>query len=102
MVGAFIPGSGRKYRIFCQRKDQKMAMQNACGPIWVFAEQMEGRIQDVSLQLIGKARELAGALNVAVEVVLLGDGLKDQIKFLFAAGADRVYPLRWKKNRRYC
>jgi electron transfer flavoprotein alpha subunit len=68
-----------------------MAMENTRGPVWVFAEQAEGRIQDVSLQLVGKARELAGALNVAVEVILLGDGMKDQIKFLFAAGADRVY-----------
>jgi electron transfer flavoprotein alpha subunit len=68
-----------------------MTREKTCGPIWVFAEQAEGRIQDVSLQLIGKARELAGALNTVVEVILLGDGVKVQTKLLFAAGADRVY-----------
>jgi len=68
-----------------------MTTENTCGPIWVYAEQAEGRIQDVSLQLIGKARELAGALNTSVEAILLGNGMKDQVQFLFAAGADRVY-----------
>lgn len=61
------------------------------GPVWVFAEQEEGRIQDVSLQLVGKARALAGVLNVTVEVILLGDRVKDQVQSLFAAGADRIY-----------
>ena len=68
-----------------------MKKEDMCGPVWVFAEQAKGRIQDVSLQLVGKARELAGALNTTVEVILLGDGMKDQVQFLFAAGADRVY-----------
>ena len=68
-----------------------MTRENTCGPILVFAEQMEGQIQDVSLQLVGKARELACALNTTVEVILLGDGMKNHVDFLFAAGADRIY-----------
>jgi electron transfer flavoprotein alpha subunit len=61
------------------------------GPVWVAAEQAEGRIQNVSLQLVGKARQLADELGACVEVVLLADGMKDRIDPLFAAGADRVY-----------
>jgi electron transfer flavoprotein alpha subunit len=68
-----------------------MTKENTYGPIWVLAEEEEGRIQDVSLQLIGKARELAGMLNAVVEVILLGEGMADQAPLLFAAGADRVY-----------
>jgi electron transfer flavoprotein alpha subunit len=68
-----------------------MTMKNICGPIWVFAEAAQGRIQDVSLQLIGKARDLADALKTGVEVILLGDKVKDHIPFLFVAGADKVY-----------
>ena len=68
-----------------------MIKEDTCGPIWVFAEQEEGRIQDVSLQLVGKARALAGELNTTVEVILLGDRIKDQVQPLFAAGADRIY-----------
>jgi electron transfer flavoprotein alpha subunit len=73
------------------QKDHKMTTDDVCGPIWVFAEQEEGRIQDVSLQLVSKARALADELNTIVEVILLGDGIKDQVQSLFAAGSDRVY-----------
>ncbi len=72
-------------------KGLRMTAEETFGPIWVFAEQAEGRIQDVSLQLVGKARKLADALNTSVEAILLGNGMKDQVQFLFAAGADRVY-----------
>ena len=68
-----------------------MKKEDTCGPIWVFAEQEEGRIQDISLQLIGKAHALADELNTTLEVILLGDRIKDQVQPLFAAGTDRVY-----------
>ncbi|MCP4691291.1 MAG: electron transfer flavoprotein subunit alpha/FixB family protein, partial [Desulfobacterales bacterium] len=61
------------------------------GPVWVVAEQMDCRILDVSMQLIGKARVLADELGVDVEAVLLGEGVAERIPDLFAAGADRVY-----------
>jgi len=48
-----------------------MKKEDTCGPIWVFAEQEEGRIQDISLQLIGKARAIADELNTTLEVILL-------------------------------
>ena len=66
-------------------------MENTCGPVWVIAEQADGRILTVSFQLIGQARKLADELGSPVEVVLLGDKLDEQIQPLFAAGADRVY-----------
>ncbi len=68
-----------------------MTREDARSPIWVFAEQAEGQVQDVSLQLVGRACELARALNTTVEVILLGDGMKEQVHSLFAAGADRIY-----------
>ena len=61
------------------------------GPVWVVAERVDGRIQNVSLQLVGKARQLADELNSCVEVVLLGHEMKNRIEPLFAAGADRIY-----------
>jgi electron transfer flavoprotein alpha subunit len=60
-------------------------------PVWVMAEQIDGRILTVSLQLIGQARRLADELQTSVEVVLLGDKLDGQTQQLFAVGADRVY-----------
>jgi len=67
------------------------AMENACSPVWVIAEQIDCRILAVSLQLIGQARKLAAELETSVEAVLLGDKIEEQTQQLFAAGADVVY-----------
>lgn len=61
------------------------------GPVWVIAEQVEGKIQAVSMQLIGQGRKLADELRASLEVVLLGNKLDGQTQLLFAAGVDRVY-----------
>lgn len=58
--------------------------------VYVFAEQRDGHIQNVALELLGKARELADTLNEKVVAILLGKGIKDQAQSLIAAGADKV------------
>jgi electron transfer flavoprotein alpha subunit len=58
--------------------------------VWVFIEQDEGQIAEVSLELLGKGREIADQLNSEVWGVLCGyqvDGLPEQI---IQAGADQV------------
>ncbi|MFC2046616.1 electron transfer flavoprotein subunit alpha/FixB family protein [Chloroflexota bacterium] len=61
------------------------------GPVWVIAEQMDGQILGVSLQLIGHARKLADELKTPVEAVMLGQTLDAHSRPLLAAGADRIY-----------
>src|SRR5574344_2781663 len=58
--------------------------------VFVFAEQREGNIQNVALELLGKARVLADALHQEVYAMLLGCGIKDKAKDLIAYGADKV------------
>lgn len=58
--------------------------------IYVFAEQREGVIQNVALELLGKAGELAQQLNEKVAAVLLGYKLENQAQELIAYGADVV------------
>lgn len=58
--------------------------------VYVFAEQRDGKIQNVALELLGKARELAESLNEKVVAVLLGNNIKDKAQSLIAAGADKV------------
>lgn len=58
--------------------------------VYVFAEQREGKIQNVALELLGKARDLADALNEKVCAVALGSGIKDLAQTLIAHGADEV------------
>ena len=56
----------------------------------VFAEQRDGVIQNVALELLGKARELADANNEKVVAILLGKNIKDKAQDLISAGADKV------------
>ena len=58
--------------------------------IYVFAEQRDGNIQKVALELIGKGRELADTLNQKVVAVLLGNEIKEKAGDLVEAGADGV------------
>jgi electron transfer flavoprotein alpha subunit len=61
------------------------------GDVWVFAEVDEGKIADVSLELLGKGRELANTLGVKLGAVILGHHTKCLADRLFAHGADIVY-----------
>ena len=58
--------------------------------VFVFVEQREGVIQNVGLELLGKARELADALNEKVYAMLLGHDLTTQAQECIAYGADTV------------
>ena len=58
--------------------------------VYVFVEQREGVIQNVGLELLGKARELADALNEKVYAMLLEHDLTTQAQECIAYGADTV------------
>ncbi|MBR1627093.1 MAG: electron transfer flavoprotein subunit alpha/FixB family protein [Bacteroidales bacterium] len=58
--------------------------------IFVFVEQRDGKIQNVGLELLGKARELADNLGQEVHALFLGQNIKSQAQELIAYGADKV------------
>lgn len=58
--------------------------------VYVFVEQRDGEIQRVSLELLGKGRELADKLNEEVTAVVLGHDIKDNLNELIYFGADKV------------
>ena len=59
--------------------------------IWVFCEQRDGELQNVALELIGVARELAEKTGEKVAALLLGHNVKSKAQELIAYGADQVY-----------
>lgn len=59
--------------------------------VWVFAEQREGVLHPVSLELLGKACELAEALGQEVAALLLGDGIGPLAETLVRYGAQKVF-----------
>jgi electron transfer flavoprotein alpha subunit len=60
------------------------------GRVWIFAEYSDGELARVSLELLWKGRELAGALNSQVWAILLGCGVTALAEELIYGGADRV------------
>lgn len=58
--------------------------------VWVFAEQKEGRLRRVSLELLGKGRELANKLSVDLAAILPGENVGDLCTELIDYGADKV------------
>ena len=60
------------------------------GAIWVVAETLAGRLRPVTLELLGRACELADMLHTCVDAVLLGDDVAHHAATLAAYGADTV------------
>lgn len=58
--------------------------------VWVFAEQQDGKLSKISLELLGQGRNLADKLGEKVTTILLGESVKDLAQDLIAYGADRV------------
>ncbi len=58
--------------------------------VWVFAEQREGELQKVSLELLGEGRKIADKLGVKLTALLLGDNVKSLADTLGRHGADEV------------
>jgi electron transfer flavoprotein alpha subunit len=69
--------------------------------VWVFAEQRDGQLNRVSLELLGKARELGQALGQEVGAVLVGSQVSKMSDTLIRYGADKVYLVQHKALARY-
>ncbi|MEW8971742.1 electron transfer flavoprotein subunit alpha/FixB family protein [Mesobacillus jeotgali] len=59
--------------------------------VWVFIEVNDGKIEGVSLELLGAGRKLADKLEVPLSGVMLGEGVMPLANEVIYAGADQVY-----------
>ncbi|MDE6198670.1 MAG: electron transfer flavoprotein subunit alpha/FixB family protein [Muribaculaceae bacterium] len=57
----------------------------------VYCEFEDGKVADVSLELLTKGRHLADQLGVKLEALVIGDNLKDVEKQIAPYGADVIY-----------
>jgi len=78
-----------------------MIEPNRNGEVWVFAEQEDGVLHDVSLELCGKARELADNVGVRTGAVLIGSQLGKLTDQLISHGIDTVYVVDEKRLDHY-
>lgn len=63
----------------------------------VYCEFEDGKVADVSLELLTKGRQLANKLGVRLEALVIGDNLTDIEKQLFPYGVDVVYKVADKR-----
>ena len=68
---------------------QKMDISQFKG-VWVVAEHYKKKIHNVSLQLLGKGRELADLLQVSLSLVILGTDFDDKLKEFSLYGMDEI------------
>ncbi|MDO5552117.1 MAG: electron transfer flavoprotein subunit alpha/FixB family protein [Planctomycetia bacterium] len=78
-----------------------MIEKNPNGEVWVFAEQEDGKLQDVVIELCGKARDLADRLQTKVGAVLPGHNVENAAKELIMWGVDNVYLIDDAKLARF-
>jgi len=69
--------------------------------VWVFAEQRDGALSRVSLELLGKAQGLAADLGQEISAVLLGYQVSGLTGNLFEYGANHVYLAQHKALKDY-
>jgi electron transfer flavoprotein alpha subunit len=70
-------------------------MNEVKNAVWVMAEQFEGKLKEVSFELLSRGRLLADKLGVPLVSVLIGNGVsKTDLMRLIKQGADEVYEVQ--------
>jgi electron transfer flavoprotein alpha subunit len=59
--------------------------------VWAFAEQEDGHLHDVGLELLSKGRRLADKLTAPLTAVLIGNQVRGLVPTLYSYGADYVF-----------
>ena len=59
--------------------------------VWVFAEQRDGKLMNVAIELLGEGKKLAEAIGTELCAVLCGDQVANLADTLIGYGADKVY-----------
>ncbi len=59
--------------------------------IWILIQTLNGQIVPVSLELLGKARDMADKLSESVSAVLIGEGVSTLCEELIERGSDVVH-----------
>ena len=89
--GACVDACRFEAIILSAKKSPGMKHLDTYRGIWVIAEQRDSTVHPVTLELLGKARELAQQRSAEVAAVLLGSGISALPPLLIRHGADLIY-----------
>jgi electron transfer flavoprotein alpha subunit len=86
-----------------QKKVKPAAVRNirTHKAFWIVAELVQGRVRNVTYELLGRGIELADKLESELCAVVLGDSSKDQVQDLISHGADKVYLVKHEQLSEY-
>lgn len=70
--------------------------------VLALVEQKQGQLEDISLEVISKGRQLADELGEEVQAVVVGSDNEELAKTLASYGADKVYFLNSPLLLKYC
>lgn len=79
-----------KEAIIMEEREKNIINIDEYKGVWVFAEQREGKLLNVSIELIGEGRKIADELDTELTAILLGKDVDDLSKQLIKYGADNV------------
>ncbi|MBP2636702.1 MAG: carE 5, partial [Firmicutes bacterium] len=69
--------------------------------VWVYIEQVDGQIRNVSHELLGEGRKLADAMGQELSAVLIGQDVARLTKDIFASGTDKIYLVEGPEFKNY-
>lgn len=69
--------------------------------IMIFGEMVEGKLAPITKELLGGGRKLADELGEELHAVLLGEGVTELAREVYAFGADKVYVVDSPKLNQY-
>ncbi|AEF84359.1 electron transfer flavoprotein, alpha subunit [Treponema primitia ZAS-2] len=69
--------------------------------VMVYIQQDSGKLAEVSLELVSKARDLADKLGVGVSAALFGEKVSQEVPLLASLGTDTVYLYEEPKLKHY-
>lgn len=65
--------------------------------VWVFAEQRDGKLEEITLELLGEGKKLADQLGVELSAVLIGNEISELAQQVISYGAQNVYVTEHEK-----
>ena len=90
-----------KDAISIKRPTESMVDLSAYKGVWIVAEQLNGKLRKVSLELLGIGRKLADKLGEELSAVLIGRNLDEMAHILGNYGADKVFLVENELLERY-
>jgi len=91
LCGACVDACKKFAAIELIREEVQVVDKSKYRGVWVFAEQKEGRIANVTLELLCEGRKLADTLGEPLCAMLLGANVAKLARDLICFGADKVY-----------